>query len=139
MPGCPFCAIVEGRSPSHHVADDEHAVAFLDINPIVDGHVLVVPRRHAADLFDIEPADAASVMAAAVRVAAMQKQALACDGVTMIHASGRAAWQSVFHFHLHLLPRYAGDGLRPGDLVFGRRGDRAALASIAERLRNVSQ
>jgi histidine triad (HIT) family protein len=93
----------------------------MDINPATRGHALVIPRAHATDLLEIEPSQLAAVSAAAQRLAARAKERLGADGVNVINSCGAAAWQTVFHFHLHVIPRYQGDPLRlpwtpaPGD------------------------
>lgn len=133
MNNCIFCAIVEGRSPSETVYEDESCIAFMDINPALDGHTLVIPRAHTPDLWEIGEEDARNVMAAAVRVAANIRKALEPDGINIMHATGVVAFQSVFHFHLHLIPRWSGDPIR---LPFvPRPGDRTKIAEIAEKIR----
>jgi histidine triad (HIT) family protein len=103
------------------VAEDERTVAFMDISPATRGHALVVPRRHVADLGDVGGDDLAACAAAARRLARRAKEALGADGVNLMNSWGQAAWQTVFHFHVHVIPRYAGDPLRlpwqpaPGD------------------------
>jgi histidine triad (HIT) family protein len=120
-PDCIFCKIVAGELPATVVDEDEQTIAFMDINPATRGHALVVPRKHAADLLEIEPAQLAAVSAAAQRLARRAKQRLGADGVNLINSCGAAAWQTVSHFHLHVIPRYADDPLRlpwvpaPGD------------------------
>lgn len=103
---CVFCGIVAGTVPSATIARNERAVAFMDINPVTVGHVLVVPLRHSRDLIDITGEDLAASIALAQRVAERAKDRLAADGVNLLNCSGEAAWQSVFHFHLHVIPRY---------------------------------
>ena len=133
MAFCIFCAIVSGDAPSSIVYEDEHAIAFMDINPALDGHTLVIPRRHTPDLWEIEEDEARHVMGAAVRVAARIREALKPDGINIMHATGIVAFQSVFHFHLHLIPRYTGDPIK---LPFvPRPGDRTKIAEIAEKIR----
>ncbi|HEX2313216.1 MAG TPA: HIT family protein [Thermomonospora sp.] len=110
--GCVFCRIVGGQEPAEVVYRDDAAVAFLDITQATRGHTLVVPRRHRTDLADIEPGEAGAVMAAVVRVSALLRRALDAPGINLWHASGETAWQSVFHFHVHVVPRYT-----PGDLT----------------------
>jgi histidine triad (HIT) family protein len=118
---CIFCKIVAGELPAEKVAEDERTVAFMDINPATRGHLLVIPRKHARDLMDIEPDELAAVTQAAQRMARTAVEALGADGVNLINACGRAAWQTVFHFHMHVVPRYADDPLKlpwvpaPGD------------------------
>jgi len=104
--------IVDGSSPASVVASDQRALAFLDINPATRGHTLVIPRAHARDIHDVPAKDLAATAALAQRVAGLARERLAADGVTMLQSSGRAAWQTVFHFHIHVIPRYAGDPLR---------------------------
>jgi histidine triad (HIT) family protein len=121
-PDCLFCKIVAGEIPATVVAQDERTFAFMDINPATRGHVLVIPRAHARDVHEIDSEDLKAVAAAAQRVAARAVQELGADGVNLLQSSGRAAWQTVFHFHLHVIPRYEGDPLRlpwvpaPGDM-----------------------
>ncbi len=120
-PNCLFCKIVAGEVPSQRVDEDERTVAFMDINPATRGHALVVPRTHAANLLEIEHDDLAATMAAAQRLARTVIERLGADGVTLMNSCGAAAWQTVFHFHIHVIPRYDGDPLRlpwtpaPGD------------------------
>ncbi len=109
---CIFCAIIEGKAEAEIVYEDEATVAFMDINPANPGHTLVVPRQHVRDVFDIDEETAAAVMRAAVRVARAIKAALQPDGVNLMQASGPAAFQSVFHFHFHVVPRWWDDSLK---------------------------
>jgi histidine triad (HIT) family protein len=109
---CLFCKIVAGEVPAEKVAEDERTVAFMDINPATRGHLLVVPRKHAADLLEIEPDELAAVSVAAQRMAKRAKEALGADGVNLINSCGEHAWQTVFHFHVHVIPRYADDPLK---------------------------
>ena len=118
---CLFCKIVAGELPATVVDSDEHTVAFMDINPATRGHALVVPRRHSEDLLTVPADDLAACAAAAQRLAGRAKERLGCDGVNLLNSCGRAAWQTVFHFHVHVIPRYDDDPLRlpwvpgPGD------------------------
>ncbi|HEY6399317.1 MAG TPA: HIT family protein [Solirubrobacteraceae bacterium] len=120
-PDCIFCKIVAGELPAQIVGQDERTVAFMDISPATRGHALVVPRQHARDLLDIEREDLAATIAAAQRLARRVSDRLGADGVNLLNSCGSAAWQTVFHFHVHVIPRYAGDPLRlpwkptPGD------------------------
>lgn len=111
-PHCLFCKIVEGEVPATIVAEDERTVAFMDINPATRGHALVIPRAHARDVHEIDGGDLEAVAAAAQRIAARAVQQLGADGVNLLNSSGAAAWQTVFHFHLHVIPRYEGDPLK---------------------------
>jgi histidine triad (HIT) family protein len=112
MESCVFCAIVGGRAPAHRLLEDEHTVSFLNIAPATLGHALVVPRRHADDLWDLEDDEHARVARAAGRVARLLRGALEPAGMNLVHATGTAAWQSVFHFHIHVVPRYRADELQ---------------------------
>jgi diadenosine tetraphosphate (Ap4A) HIT family hydrolase len=132
---CPFCSIVAGELEASVVHEDERTFAFLDIRPLTDGHALVVPRRHAASLGELDPEDGAAVFRAGQAVAAaLRRSDLPCDGVNFLLADGAAAGQDVFHVHLHVVPRFEGDGfgLRfpPG---YGVR-PRAVLDAVAARV-----
>ncbi|MGV2915527.1 HIT family protein [Streptomyces alfalfae] len=110
--GCVFCAIVLGRQPAAVVHEDALTIAFLDITAVMDGHTLVIPKHHAADLWQISPEDAAAVMATAHRMAGRIRDVLAPDGLTLFQANRDAGWQDVFHLHVHLVPRTTGDHLQ---------------------------
>ena len=132
-PDCLFCKIVAGEIPATRVAEDDRTVAFMDINPATRGHVLVVPREHAKDLLEIDPEDLAAVAKAAQRIAATMPERLGADGVNLLNSCGRAAWQTVFHFHMHVIPRYAADPLRlPWTPEPGDRDEIAAAARDLE-------
>jgi histidine triad (HIT) family protein len=131
-PDCIFCKIVAGELPARIVAEDERTVAFMDIAPATRGHLLVIPRAHATDLTSVEAEDLSAVMLAAQRLAARMGERLGADGVNLINSCGSAAWQTVFHFHVHVIPRYEGDPLRlpwvPAD------GDQEQIALAAQEL-----
>jgi histidine triad (HIT) family protein len=132
-PDCLFCKIVAGEIASTIVAEDERTVSFMDINPATRGHALVVPRKHAENLLAVGEEDLAACAAAAKRLAARAKDALDADGVNLLNSCGSAAWQTVFHFHVHVIPRYQDDPLRlpwvPGP------GDSDEIAAAAAALR----
>jgi histidine triad (HIT) family protein len=111
-PDCVFCKIVAGEVPAQVIAEDDNTLAFMDIAPATRGHALVIPKKHAADLWDIEPEQLAAVAQAAQRVALRIRDRLAPDGVNLINSTRPAAWQTVFHFHIHVIPRYVGDPLK---------------------------
>jgi len=121
-PDCIFCKIVAGDLPATRIAEDERTIAFMDINPATRGHALVIPREHSSDLLEIDGADLAACASTAQKVAATAKRRLDADGVNVLNACGAAAWQTVFHFHFHVIPRYRDDPLRlpwipgPGDM-----------------------
>jgi histidine triad (HIT) family protein len=130
---CLFCGIVAGSVPAQIVDSDEHTVAFLDINPATRGHALVVPRTHSADLFEVSDEDLERTMLAARRLARRMKAALAPDGFNILNSCGAAAWQTVFHFHLHVVPRYEDD---PLELPWvPTEGDPDEIAAVAEKIR----
>ena len=130
---CLFCGIVAGDVPAQIVDSDEHTVAFMDINPATRGHALVVPRTHAADLFEISDEDLGRTMVAARRLARKIKAALEPDGFNVLNSCGAAAWQTVFHFHLHVVPRYEDD---PLELPWvPSEGDAGEIAAAADRIR----
>jgi histidine triad (HIT) family protein len=132
-PDCLFCKIVAGELPAQVVAEDERTVAFMDINPATRGHLLVVPREHSRDLLEVASEDLSATALAAQRLAVRVSQRLGADGVNLLNSCGQAAWQTVFHFHIHVIPRYRGDPLRlpwvPGP------GDAEEIAAAAAALR----
>ncbi|MDO8187512.1 HIT domain-containing protein [Conexibacter sp. JD483] len=109
---CIFCKIVAGELPARIVRQDERTIAFMDIAPATYGHTLVIPRNHAADLLAIEPEDLQAVAVAAQAIAARAKERFGAAGINLINSCGAAAWQTVFHFHMHVIPRYQDDPLR---------------------------
>lgn len=110
---CVFCAIAAGEAPSTTVLDTEDVVAFLDIRPIARGHVLVIPKQHSTDLDSMEPALGSAVFAAGQRISrALRRSDLRSDGANLVVNDGKAAFQTVFHTHLHVVPRWTGDKLR---------------------------
>jgi histidine triad (HIT) family protein len=130
---CIFCAIVAGEAPAQIVDSDEQTIAFMDIAPATRGHALVIPRRHSADLMEISSEDLAHTVAAAQRLAEGMRESLSPDGFNVINACGRAAWQTVFHFHLHVIPRYEDD---PLELPWvPSPGDPAEIAAAASDIR----
>ncbi|MGA8260076.1 MAG: HIT family protein [Arenicellales bacterium] len=119
---CIFCKIVAGEIPCFKVYEDEHTLAFMDINPATRGHALVIPKEHSPNLFESPDAQLAAVAAAARKVGSAIQAALAPDGLNLVQANGPGAAQSVFHLHFHVLPRYTGDnlllnwGMNPGNM-----------------------
>jgi histidine triad (HIT) family protein len=111
-PDCIFCKIVAGELPATIVDQDERTVAFMDISPATRGHALVVPRRHWRNLLEIDPEDLQATLLTAQRLGARALERLNADGINLLNSYGPAAWQTVFHFHLHVIPRYEGDPLR---------------------------
>jgi histidine triad (HIT) family protein len=131
-PDCIFCKIVAGELPATIVGEDERTISFMDIAPATRGHALVIPRAHSADLLGIDPEDLAAVNLAAKQLAGRIKDRLGADGVNLLNSCGAVAFQTVFHFHLHVIPRYEGDGLRLPWVPAG--GDAEEIAAAAQEL-----
>jgi histidine triad (HIT) family protein len=130
---CIFCKIIAGELPGEIVDSDERTVAFMDINPATPGHALVVPRVHSTDLMEIADEDLEATMLAARRLARRMEDALRPDGFNILNACRPAAWQTVFHFHLHVIPRYENDPLK---LPWIPRGaEEGQIAQVAEKIR----
>ena len=130
---CVFCKIRDGQVPSFKIHEDERTLTFMDINPLNQGHCLVVTKRHAATLFEADVEDLKAAVATAQRVANAIREALRPDGLNLLQANGAAAFQSVPHFHLHLIPRWTNDGKGfDWKLV---PGDRDRMMKVGEMLR----
>ena len=133
MGDCVFCKIRDGQIPSARIDEDARTLTFMDINPLNPGHCLVIPRAHAATLFEAEPVDLQAAITTAQKVARALRETLGPDGLNMVQANGAAAFQSVPHFHLHLIPRWTNDGKGfDWKLV---PGDRDQITKAGERLR----
>jgi histidine triad (HIT) family protein len=130
---CIFCRIILGEIPSTKIYEDVTTFAFMDINPGTRGHALVIPKQHAVDIHDVPPDVLGDMARTAQRVATAAKQHLGCGGVNLVQSSGAVAFQSVFHIHIHVIPRYEGDGVR---LPWTPKpGDKNEIADLAEKLR----
>lgn len=129
---CIFCKIVRGDIPAHIVYEDDATLAFLDISPAARGHALVIPREHTPDLFGAPDETLSAVTQAVQQVGRRLQQVLQPDGLNVIQNNGSAAGQSVFHYHVHLIPRWEGDRAlklwQPGET------DHAALGTLATQL-----
>jgi histidine triad (HIT) family protein len=136
-PDCLFCRIVRGELPSTRIDEDERTLTFMDINPASDGHALVIPKAHARDLHDITPEDLAACSVTAQRVAGRAVDRLGADGVNLLNCAGEAAWQTVFHFHIHVVPRFRDDPVRDALRLpwTPTPGDPARIAAAADLLR----
>ncbi len=129
-PDCIFCKIVAGELPAEKVDEDEHTISFMDINPWTRGHALVIPRNHHKNLYEVDPEDLAHTVRAAQRLALRARDALGADGVNLLNSCEAAAWQTVFHLHVHVIPRYDDDPLRlPGQPQEPADGELAAVAA----------
>ncbi len=130
-----FCQIVAGEAPASWVAEDDTVVAFMRIGPVTPGHLLVVPRSHLPYLADLSDEVGAEMFTMARRLAAaLRRTDLRCDGINLFYADGEAAFQDVFHAHLHVFPRFADDGFTI-DADSEAQPDRAELDEIASRIR----
>lgn len=109
---CLFCRIVAGELPARVIAEDDQTLAFMDISPATRGHALVIPKRHSEDLFEIDDDDLEACVASARQVALLARDRLGADGVNLLNSCRPAAWQTVYHFHVHVIPRYDGDPLQ---------------------------
>jgi histidine triad (HIT) family protein len=133
-PNCIFCKVVAGELPATIVAEDERTVSLMDINPATRGHALVLTREHVPDLLSIAPEDLEAVTSAAQRLARRATDRLGADGINLINSRGSAAWQTIFHFHMHVVPRYQGDPLQLPWVP--APGDAAEIAEAAALLRD---
>lgn len=134
MSNCVFCNIVEGRIPSTKVHEDELTLAFMDIGQVNPGHVLVTVKQHIENIFGLDDRLAAAVFQTAARMARAVEKAYSPEGVTLYQANGAAAGQTVYHFHLHLVPRYDQDGM---DLTWPTKNPpREQLEASAARIRD---
>ncbi len=136
-PDCIFCKIVAGELPSTILEEDERTISFMDIAPATRGHALVVPREHSPDLLGIDAEDLAAVGLASQRLARRAKERLRADGVNLVNSCGSVAWQTVFHFHMHVIPRYANDPLQLPWIP--APGDPAEIAAAAQELMGASR
>lgn len=131
---CIFCKIANGEIPSTTVYEDEEFRVIFDIAPASKGHALILPKEHYADIFDIDKDVAGRLFSLATRIANGLKKELNCEGMNIVQNNGEIAGQTVFHFHLHLIPRYTGDtvnvGWKPGE------ADMEELSKLAEAVRN---
>ena len=129
---CIFCKIAAGELPSTIVDEDERTIAFMDIAPATRGHALVIPREHSRDLLEVGPEDLKATILGAKRLAARARERLGADGVNLLNSCGAAAWQTVFHFHIHVIPRYDDDPLRLPWVP--TQGDPEQIAAAAQDL-----
>jgi histidine triad (HIT) family protein len=131
-PDCIFCKIVAGEIPSHEIDEDDKTLAFMDINPWTRGHALVIPKAHSRNIYDASADDLAAIHVAAQRVARRMRDRLNCEGLNVLQSSEPVAMQTVFHTHVHVIPRYSDDGLRLP--AHPTPADHEELAALAEEL-----
>jgi histidine triad (HIT) family protein len=136
MSDCIFCGIVAGDMPAQIVDSDEHTISFMDMHPATRGHALVVPRQHVTDLLDASNDHLEQTMVAARRLARRMESALEPAGFNILNACRPAAWQTVFHYHLHVIPRYDDDPLKLPWIPRGAEPDE--IAAVADRIRGAA-
>jgi histidine triad (HIT) family protein len=132
-PDCLFCKIVAGEIPSHKIDEDDKTLAFMDINPWTRGHSLVIPKEHSRNIYDADPEDLAAAHKTAQRLAQRMRDRLNCEGINVVQSSEPVAMQTVFHTHVHVIPRYSDDGLKLP--AHPQPADHEELAELAEDLR----
>jgi histidine triad (HIT) family protein len=132
-PDCIFCKIVSGEIPSHKIEEDDKTLAFMDINPWTHGHALVIPKEHSRNIYDANAEDLAAAHITAQRVAQRMRERLQCEGINTLQSSEPVAMQTVFHTHVHVIPRYSDDGLRLP--AHPKPAENEELAALAEDLR----
>jgi len=130
---CIFCKIIAGEIPAVTVLDEEKVFAFMDINPASRGHMLVVPKNHAENIFEISEADLSAVMGAVKRCAGAVKEALGAEGITVLQLNGTASDQLVPHLHVHIMPRWENDGMSVSQWDMGK-GDIEELKNMARKI-----
>ena len=137
MDGCIFCDIVKGRVSASIVYNDEKVMAFMDTRPVNPGHVLIIPKAHASQLSELDEETGGHIFKIAMHIdEALRRSGLRCEGVTLLLADGEAAFQEIFHVHLHVIPRFRGDGfgIRFGR-DYGRESDRKELNTVADKIK----
>jgi histidine triad (HIT) family protein len=131
--GCTFCGIVVGTAPAERITETERVLAFVNKNPANPGHMLVVPKAHADDIWDLTRPDGEAVWSLVRDMADLARRAYEPDGLNLFQANRRAGWQSEFHFHVHVVPRWEGDPLIPNWPTL--HGDPTEVAAMGDRLR----
>jgi histidine triad (HIT) family protein len=134
MEGCIFCKIVKGEIPCFKILEDDRILSFADINPINTGHTLIIPKRHAENIWEIDGEDLAAIHRASSKIAKAMKTSLNPDGIAFLQLNGRAVNQIVMHYHLHLIPRKSSDpklAMTEWELV---PGDMTAIGKTAEKI-----
>lgn len=128
---CIFCKIIAGEIPSTAVYEDDDFRAILDVNPAARGHVIILPKKHAANIFELEDEEAAKIFPVAKKIATALKKTYQCDGVNVLQNNGEAAGQTVFHLHVHVIPRYYDDDVN----IMWKPGETPDLEAVAEEIK----
>lgn len=136
MDNCVFCKIISGQLPSCKIYDDSDTIAFMDIGPIVKGHVLVVPKQHYAHLLETPPEILQKLILTVRKIADAQKRALQTDGINIIQSNGRVAGQAVEHIHFHVIPRFTADG-HHWNWKAQSYADNREMQTLADKIKNV--
>jgi len=132
-PDCIFCRIIAGDAPAHRVYEDDRLLVFMDLFPVGRGHLLIIPKRHGENIFEVDEVDLLATIALSKKIAEAQRTALEPDGIGVHQLNGAAAGQTVFHYHMHLIPRNHGD---PQSLHGRIQGDDADLEKVAGLVRD---
>ncbi|MBE9582385.1 MAG: HIT family protein [Proteobacteria bacterium] len=132
---CIFCKIVAGEIPSVKIYEDDRVLAFMDINPLNDGHILIIPKAHAATIHEISEADFLAVMSVTHKLAAAVQKTLAPEGINILQLNGEAANQVVPHLHVHIVPRWSGDGLTVSQWNLAP-GDMEKIKELADQIKS---
>ncbi len=137
MEHCVFCKIVNGQIDSAKVYEDEDTLAFLDINPFTKGHCLVIPKQHSENIFDIDEETLKKVTVVTKHISKKIKNVLRADGIRISQSNGREAGQAIFHFHLHIIPRYKNDGVSMSETITTHppKADSEELKKLAETIK----
>lgn len=128
---CVFCKIVAGEIPSTAVYEDEDFRAILDVNPAARGHVIILPKKHAANIFELEEEEAAKIFPVAKKIASALMKTYDCDGINILQNNGEAAGQTVFHLHVHVIPRYYSDEVK----IMWKPGETPDLEKVAAEIK----
>ena len=132
---CIFCKIANGEIPSHTLYEDGECRVIFDISPASKGHAIILPKKHAANIFEISEEDASKIYVVAKKVAAALSEELHCDGVNILQNNGEAAGQTVFHLHMHIIPRYKDDTV---NIKWNPTNpDEALLDQLSEKLKTI--
>ncbi len=131
MEDCIFCKIIAGEIPSTAVYEDEDFKAILDVGPAARGHVIIIPKKHAENIYELEDEDAAKVFPIAKKIATALKKTYDCDGVNVLQNNGKAAGQTVFHLHVHVVPRYYSDDVK----IMWEPGETPDLDEVASEIK----
>lgn len=133
MDNCIFCKILAGEIPSTAVYEDDDFKAILDVNPAARGHVIILPKKHAANIFELPDETAGKIMVVAKKIATAVKEAYGCDGINILQNNGEAAGQTVFHLHVHIVPRFKGDDVT----IYWKLGETPTdMETIAEEIKS---